>query len=87
MKGKELIKWIQDNNAEDLEVFIEHFTPTSELFSKLHPAIIDHSNNEDIVLKYNTKEKYACYVGKGECNGYTSPMGKNDVYLEKFVSL
>ena len=24
MKGKELIQWIQDNNADELEVLIEH---------------------------------------------------------------
>ena len=85
MKGKDLIKWIQDNNAEDLDVLIDLNIDGPELYTRIMPKIIDHSNS-DIAIKYNTATNYG-YVGMAESLGYTSEPEENEIIIKKFISL
>lgn len=85
MKGKDLIKWIQDNKAEDLDVLIDLNIAGPELYTHIMPKIIDHSNS-DMAIKYNTTTNYG-YVGIDESLGYTSEPEENEIIIKKFISL
>ena len=49
MTGRELIKWIQDNNAEDLEVFCE-YDPWCGDLDEPSPEIKEKSNADGISM-------------------------------------
>ena len=87
MKGKDLIKWIQDNKAEDLDVLIDLSGDGPELYTCIRPKLIDRSNS-NTVIKYNTDTNYG-YVGMAESLGlgYTSELEENEMLIYKFISL
>lgn len=88
MKGKDLIKWIQDNNAEDLEILIRDWPDDEdafyheESFHNLYPEYIDHSDNDGIALAYG--HNCGTYISITDNN--RTPRG-GDIYLKTFVSL
>lgn len=85
MKGKDLIKWIQDNHAEDMEVFL---TEDLYCFARIDPRVVDGSDDEGMMLSAAGRESwYADRTNYPEGSGYQPAGEQPELFLEKFVLL